>query len=89
MKVPERLKVPDANSSRPRNTFSIRLRRSLYGLKQSGRMWYNRLSEYLIGLRYVNNDLCPYLFIKKTNSGFAIIVVYVDDMNLIETPEEV
>lgn len=89
MKVPEGLKVPDTNSPRPHNAFSIRLRRSLYGLKQSGQMWYNRLSVYLIGLGYVNNDLCPCVFIKKTNSGFAIVAVYVDDMNLIGTPEEV
>lgn len=51
-------------------------------------MWYNRLSEYLIGLGYVNNDLCPCVFIKKSTSGYAIIAVYVDDMNLIGTSKE-
>ncbi|TLX67027.1 hypothetical protein E9993_23340, partial [Labilibacter sediminis] len=54
--------------SRPRNTFSIKLRHSLYGLKQSGRMWYNRLSEYLIRMGYVSNDICPCVFIKKSTS---------------------
>ena len=67
---------------------SIRLRCSLYGLKQSGRMWYNHLSEYLTGQGYVNNELYPYVFIKKSHSGFAIVAVYVDDMNLIETLEK-
>ncbi|KAL6180438.1 hypothetical protein ACLB2K_047101 [Fragaria x ananassa] len=89
MKVPKGLKMPDENNSRPRNTLSIRLRRSLYGLKQSGQMWYNRLSEYLIRLGNVNNELCPCVFIKKTSSGFTIVAVYVDDMNLIGTPEEI
>ena len=28
------------------------------------------------------------MFIKKSHSGFAIVAVYVDDMNLIETSEE-
>jgi hypothetical protein len=51
-------------------------------------MWYNRLSEYLIGLGYVNNELCPCVFIKKSTSGYAIIAVYVDDMNLIGTSKE-
>ncbi|KAJ9558226.1 hypothetical protein OSB04_012840 [Centaurea solstitialis] len=88
MRVPDGLKLPESSSSQPRNTFSIRLRRSLYGLKQSGRMWYNRLSEYLIGLGYLNNELCPCVFIKKSTSGYAIIAVYVDDMNLIGTSKE-
>ena len=88
MKVPEGLTLTGSNISKPRNTLSIRLRRSLYGLKQSGRMWYNRLSEYLTSQGYVNNELCPCVFIKKSHSGFAIVAVYVDDMNLIGTPEE-
>ena len=67
---------------------SIKLQRSLYGLKQSRHMWYNRLSEYLLKEGYANNPICPYIFIKKSKIGFAIIVVYVDDLNLIRTPEE-
>ncbi|KAM1882388.1 hypothetical protein ACFX13_003885 [Malus domestica] len=88
MKVPEGLPLTGSNSSKPRNTLSIRLRRSFYGLKQSGRMWYKRLSEYLTSQGYVNNELCPCVFIKKSHSGFAIIAVYVDDINLIGTPAE-
>ncbi|KAM0981310.1 hypothetical protein ACFX2A_014658 [Malus domestica] len=88
MKVPEGLPLTGSNSSRPRNILSIRLRRSLYELKQPGRMWYNRLSEYLTSQGYVNNELCPCVFIKKSHSGFAIVAVYVDDMNLIKTPSE-
>ena len=52
-------------------------------------MWYNRLNEYLLKEGYANNPICPYIFIKKPETGFAIIVVYVDhDLNLIGTPEE-
>ncbi|XP_070682445.1 uncharacterized mitochondrial protein AtMg00810-like [Malus domestica] len=51
-------------------------------------MLYNHLSEYLTSQGYVNNELCPYVFIKKSHSGFAIVAVYVDDMNLIGTPAE-
>ena len=68
--------------------FSIKLQRSLYGLKQSGSMWYNRLSEYLLKEGYVNNPICPCVFINKSETGFAIIAVYVDDLNLFRTPEE-
>ena len=51
-------------------------------------MWYNRVSEYLLKERYANNPICPCIFIKKLEIGFSIIVVYVDDLILVETPEE-
>ncbi|KAM1782595.1 hypothetical protein ACFX1Q_040861 [Malus domestica] len=86
MKVPEGLPLTGSNSSRPQNTLSIRLKRSLYELKQFGRMLYNRMNEYLTSQGYVNNELCLCMFIKKSYSGFAIVAVYVDDMNLIGTP---
>ena len=50
-------------------------------------MRYNHLSEYLLKEGYVNNSICPYI-IKKLETGFAIIAVYVGDLNLVGTPEE-
>ena len=89
MEQPEGFKMPEALSSKPKELYSIKLQRSLYGLKQSGRMWYNRLSEYLLKEGYVNNPICPCVFIKKTTSGFIIIAVYVDDLNIIGTHKEI
>ena len=63
MKIPEGFKSCNLKS---REMYSIKLQRSLYGLKQSGRMWYNRLSEYLINEGYTNDAICPCVFIKKT-----------------------
>ena len=88
MKVPKGFQLPQVNTSQPRNMYSIKLRRSLYGLKQSGRMWYNRLSEYLIKDGYINHLIRPCVIIRKLELGFAILVVYVDDINLFGTPEE-
>ena len=74
--------------SNPRELYLIKLQRSLYGLKQAGRMWYNRLTEYLLKQGYNNDPICPCVFIKRYQSHFVIIVVYVDDLNIIGTPEE-
>ena len=81
MRVPEGLKIPGPNQNR--NMFSVRLQRSLYGLKQSGRMWFNRLSNFLLKRGYENNENCPCVFIRKSQKGFCIISVYVDDLNII------
>ena len=59
MKVPDGFHVPKSSDSKPQSTYSTRLKCSLYGLKQSGRMWHYRLSDYLIGKGYVNSYLCP------------------------------
>jgi hypothetical protein len=88
MKIPEGYKMPEAYNSKSRIIYSIKLQRSLYGLKQSGRMWYNRLSEYLLKEGFENNPICPCVFIKKLESGFAIIAIYVNDLNLVGTLEE-
>ena len=51
-------------------------------------MWYNFLSEYLLKERYVNNPICLCIFIKKSETRFLIIAMYVDDLNLVGTLEE-
>ena len=40
-------------------------------------------------LGYINNDDCPRVLIKKSNDGFCIISVYVDDLNIIETTRDI
>ena len=51
-------------------------------------MWYNRLSEFLSKEWYTNNPTYTCVFIRKFANAFAIVVVYVDDINLIGSPEE-
>ncbi|GKC99842.1 copia protein [Tanacetum coccineum] len=89
MKILKGFKITESLISKPKELYSIKLQRSLYGLKQSGRMWYNRLSDYLISKGYKSNLICPCVFIKKTTSGFIIIAVYVDDLNIIGTNKEI
>lgn len=88
MKIPEGLKVPE-EYRHSQDMCSIRLQKSLYGLKQSGRMWYNRLSQYLLKDGYKNDRICPCVFIKRFGSKFIIIAVYVDDLNIIGSLKEI
>jgi hypothetical protein len=81
MKVSDVISVPNTNTNR--NMYCVKLVKYLYGLKQSGRMWYNRLKEFLLNKGYLNSDDCSCVFIRKSNTGFCIISVYVDDLNII------
>jgi hypothetical protein len=67
-----------------RNMYCIKLVKLLYDLKQSGRMWYNRLKEFLLNKGYSNSDDCSCVSIRKSTTGFCIISVYVDDLNIID-----
>lgn len=52
-------------------------------------MWYNYFSDSLIKEWYVNDILYTRVFIKKLKSSFIIVIVYVNDMNLFSTHDEI
>jgi hypothetical protein len=83
MKVSDGISVSNANVES--NMFYVKFNKSLYGLKQSRRMWYNRLEEFVLKKSYSDNDDYPCVFIRKSSTGFYIISVYVDDLNIINT----
>ncbi len=60
-----------------------RLRRSLYGLKQSPRCWNQALHERLlkIGFQQLGADACVYR--RRTADGQQVLAVYVDDIVLL------
>ena len=85
MKILEGFYLP--NNANFKEDYSVKLNKSLYGLKQSRRMWYNCLSEYLLKEGYKNDSISPSIYMKKFENEFSIIIVYVSDIN-IETPNE-
>jgi hypothetical protein len=80
MKVPDGIFVPNTNANH--NMYCVKLVKSLYSLKQSRRMWYNRQKGFFLNKGYSNSDDCPCVFIRKSNTSFCIISVYVDDLNI-------
>lgn len=71
-------------------TLNHEMHLQLYELKQFMRMWYTRLSEYLIGKEYFKNDeLCPCVFILENKFQIFEVVLYVDVMNIIGTLDEI
>lgn len=57
-----------------------KLKRAIYGLKQSGRNWNKLLNQTLLefGLKRTVSDQCMY--VKKTNRHIMIVMIWVDDV---------
>ncbi|EWM20071.1 gag-pol polyprotein [Nannochloropsis gaditana] len=58
-----------------------RLRKSLYGLKQSGRNWHKKIDGWFRGYGFHSSSADPCLYVKFGSSGeMLVIVLYVDDL---------
>ena len=57
-----------------------KLRRALYGLKQSGRLWYQTLKTYMQsqGFQPMDSEQC--VFIRHDGSKWQVVILYVDDL---------
>ena len=57
-----------------------RLRKSLYGLKQSGRNWNNILHKFLVDNLCIRSLIDPCVYFLKNNIEFAMLLIWVDDI---------
>ena len=61
--------------------FVCKLKKSLYGLRQSPRQWYKKFDSFMVSQNFTRSeyDHCVY-FKKLENDMFIILVLYVDDI---------
>ena len=76
---------PEGFIDKDRPNFVCKLKKSIYGLKQSARCWNSTLDEALISSGYRKSDAggCIYVKSVKNSDGrisFVILAVYVDDI---------
>ena len=57
-----------------------KLNKSIYGLKQSSRCWYNTIDQFLKNSCYVQSNSDPCLYIKRQGEDIMLIALYVDDL---------
>lgn len=63
-------------------TIKVKLNKSLYGLKQSGELWYKKLNSVLIslGFKRLAHDTCIYSFSNSDSHHIVNAIIYVDDI---------
>lgn len=66
-----------------------KLKKSLYGLKQSARAWNKVLNDAVVGFGFIQNevDKCFYTF--KRGNNICYIIVHVDDILVVSNNEKV
>jgi hypothetical protein len=79
------VELPD---SFPGNSRYAQLLKGLYGTKQAGRLWWEKLTKFLleVGFNQSKSDQC--LFYKINDLGEPMVIgVYLDDMVVAATPD--
>ena len=75
------MKIPPGFDNQGKDGKVCKLRKSLYGLKQSPRAWFNQLTRVLKRYEFLQCQSDHTLFVKFSKEGKrAIIIMYVDDI---------
>ena len=84
-KLEEEIYMVEPEGHTTGQTNVCKLLKSLYGLKQAGRIWYQLLHSFLVknGFRRCHKEYCIYIL--KDDDSTTIIVVYVDDLTIAST----
>jgi hypothetical protein len=76
------MKPPEGYVMKGKKELVFKMKKSLYGLKQSPRMWHQKFDTYMLGLRFtrIKEDNCVYF--KLIGHHLIYLVLSVDDMFL-------
>lgn len=66
-----------------RNGHVLKLKKSLYGLKQASKCWNQKINEFFICLEFKRSetDYCRYM--KGSNGDVIYLLIYIDDIILL------
>eukprot|EP00253_Pinus_taeda_P035567 PITA_35567 len=83
------MKKPKGFAVKGKKELVCKLKKPLYGLKQSPRMWYQKFDTFIWGLGFTKRkgDHCVYF--KLIGDHVIYLVLYVDDMLLVGNDKEI
>ena len=82
------VQIPKSLETTANKGMVCKLLKTLYGLKQALRLWYEKLSKFLLeklGLKQINTDQS--IFVTPLGINVPIVSTFVDDINIIGVKE--
>jgi Reverse transcriptase (RNA-dependent DNA polymerase) len=76
------MKQPEDFIVKGKEHMGCRLKRSIYGLKQTSRQWYLKFDQVITGFGFKENTIDQCIYLKVSGSKFIILILYVDDILL-------
>ena len=77
------MRQPEGFVEEGKESLVCKLRKSLYGLKQVGRAWFEKINTALMGLQFRSLDSDHCVYVRHQKGEVTYIVLYVDDLLLI------
>ena len=65
-----------------RTHYVVKLNKSLYGLKQAGRKWYNMLCQSLASIGFRKSMVDPAVFYAVVEQDIVVLFIHVDDSTI-------
>ncbi len=65
-----------------------RLKKNLYDLKQAPKAWSDKIGWYLVTSGFQTSNAKFSLYVKKTDHGIVVIIIYVDDLIITRDSDE-
>ena len=62
-----------------------KLKKSLYGLRQSPRAWYEKIHQFFVDQGFKRSHADHSLYLKQTSSFLLIVLIYVDDLIILSS----
>ena len=70
------MKQPEGFAVKGKKELVCRLKNSMYGLKQSPRMWYQRFDTYILGLGFTRRKTNHCVYFKLVGEHLIYLVLY-------------
>jgi hypothetical protein len=83
------MKQPEGFDVKGKKELVCTLKISLYGLKPSPRMWYQKFDTYMLGLGFTRSKEDHCVYFKLIGDHLIYLVFYVDDMLLVGNNKEI